>query len=285
MSESKQEPAKAEKPETVSSNGNIEKLKKQNIQNSFSIPDPQIFGSVTKTRALYCGKWLRFVETTYLDAKGKKREWETIQRSTRVGEIDAVTIVPILDTPEGPKTFLTLQLRPSLEAPCVEFPAGLVDKGETPGQAALRELKEETGLTGEILFESERTAPEPGFASQLEKLVMIQVDPKSVENAVQELEETEHIHVISVLLSEIPKVIEECRKKGYEVDQRLGCFGMGFAMAHALQGRRGASAGASEAGTGTLSCVLIFLAILFVAGAVVLRDFFDFSLHQNGMGR
>ena len=31
---------------------------------------------------------------------------------------------------------------------CIEIPAGLVDKGETAEQSAVRELKEETGYVG-----------------------------------------------------------------------------------------------------------------------------------------
>jgi 8-oxo-dGTP pyrophosphatase MutT (NUDIX family) len=33
----------------------------------------------------------------------------------------------------------------TVDSVCVELPAGLVDPGETPQEAALRELKEETG--------------------------------------------------------------------------------------------------------------------------------------------
>jgi 8-oxo-dGTP pyrophosphatase MutT (NUDIX family) len=33
----------------------------------------------------------------------------------------------------------------------IELPAGLIDAGETPEQAAVRELKEETGYVGHVL--------------------------------------------------------------------------------------------------------------------------------------
>ena len=54
-------------------------------------------------------------------------------RRTRRGEIDAVALMPILKTPGEPsKTLLITQFRPPVKSYCVEFPAGLVDAGETP---------------------------------------------------------------------------------------------------------------------------------------------------------
>ena len=40
------------------------------------------------------------------------------------------------------------QFRPPIEKLSIELPAGLIDPGESAGEAALRELKEETGYTG-----------------------------------------------------------------------------------------------------------------------------------------
>lgn len=48
---------------------------------------------------------------------------------------------------------IVLQYRPPVEAVCVEFPAGLIDAGETPEQAAVRELREETGYEGKVSSE------------------------------------------------------------------------------------------------------------------------------------
>ena len=45
---------------------------------------------------------------------------------------------------------IIVQYRPPVEAFCVEFPAGLIDEGESPEQAAVRELREGTGYFGKV---------------------------------------------------------------------------------------------------------------------------------------
>lgn len=50
----------------------------------------------------------------------------------------------------GPEIILQKQFRPPINAVTIEVPAGLVDAGETPEEAAIRELKEETGYVGVV---------------------------------------------------------------------------------------------------------------------------------------
>jgi len=85
---------------------------------------------------------------------GKQRIWEAAARKTRKSTgVDAVAIVPILKHPSKPvSTMIIVQYRPPVEAFCVEFPAGLIDEGESPEQAAVRELSEETGYSGKVCF-------------------------------------------------------------------------------------------------------------------------------------
>jgi ADP-ribose pyrophosphatase len=45
---------------------------------------------------------------------------------------------------------LQKQYRPPIDKVVIEVPAGLVDAGETAEQAAVRELKEETGYVGVV---------------------------------------------------------------------------------------------------------------------------------------
>lgn len=65
--------------------------------------------------------------------------------------VDAVQVVALLQRPSGTEVLLEKQFRPPTEKVCIEFPAGLMDEGETPEECALRELKEETGYVGEVI--------------------------------------------------------------------------------------------------------------------------------------
>jgi len=108
---------------------------------------------------------LRKIE--WSDQDGKQRVWEAAARKTRKSTgVDAVAIVPILKHPSKPvSTMIIVQYRPPVEAFCVEFPAGLIDDGESPEQAAVRELREETGYSGKVSGISPTLSSQPGMTS------------------------------------------------------------------------------------------------------------------------
>ena len=97
-------------------------------------------------------KWTELRKIEWTDQTGKNRVWEAAARKTRKESgVDAVAIAPVLRHPnKPPQTLVILQYRPPVEAVCVEFPAGLIDEGESPEQAAVRELREETGYSGKV---------------------------------------------------------------------------------------------------------------------------------------
>ena len=65
----------------------------------------------------------------------------------------AVVIFPVLARRgEKPRTILVCQYRPPVAATTIELPAGLIDAGETAEEAAVRELKEETGFVARRCF-------------------------------------------------------------------------------------------------------------------------------------
>jgi ADP-ribose diphosphatase len=75
---------------------------------------------------------------------------------------DWVTVLPV--TPEG-EVLMVRQFRFGVSEVTIEVPAGLVDEGEEPLAAAIRELREETGYTSERWTSLGRTFGNPAFLS------------------------------------------------------------------------------------------------------------------------
>ncbi|OQO02334.1 hypothetical protein B0A48_11888 [Cryoendolithus antarcticus] len=197
-------------------------------------------------------KWTELRKIEWTDQDGKQRVWEAAARKTRKSTgIDAVAIAPILHHPSKPvSTMIILQYRPPVEAFCVEFPAGLIDEGETPEEAAVRELKEETGYEGKVSGISPVLSSQPGMAATNMKVVdcsptivsdpglttanmqMVTVEVHLGENdeqPEQHLEAGEHIERIIVPLSELYDKLQALSKeKGKILDARLYHWALGL---------------------------------------------------------
>jgi ADP-ribose pyrophosphatase len=86
--------------------------------------------------------WVRLLERRYRMPNGRIATWEL-----RSGH-DSVGVLPL--TPDG-DVVLVRQFRPGPDRLLVTLPGGVIDKGETPDQAARRELREETGFAAESI--------------------------------------------------------------------------------------------------------------------------------------
>jgi ADP-ribose pyrophosphatase len=107
---------------------------------------------------------------------------------------DWVNIVPV--TPDG-KVLLVAQYRHGTGKVTLETPGGLIEKGETPEQAAARELSEETGYTAQSFRVLGETDANPAFMTNRFTAVIaegaVQTDP----TAWDEHEELEP-HLVSI---------------------------------------------------------------------------------------
>lgn len=92
-------------------------------------------------------------------SNGVERTFERL-RGNRPGA-GAVMVVPMLDD----ETFLLIrEYAAGTHDYQLGFPKGIIDIGETPEQAAVRELKEEVGMGAKQLFNLKNLAMAPGYS-------------------------------------------------------------------------------------------------------------------------
>lgn len=90
---------------------------------------------VSEDQVVYDG-WLRIRRRTYRLPDGRTVEWDM--------HAGGPTVAVLARTPEG-RLVMVRQFRPGPDRVVLTLPGGMMDAGETPEQAAARELREETG--------------------------------------------------------------------------------------------------------------------------------------------
>ena len=108
----------------------------------------------------FSGRFIHFYKAEYETAKGNSKVYEMISRD---GDIQGLengikndkcdAVVLIMTTPDNSKILLNREFRMAVGDFAYNFPAGLIDPGEDPVEAARRELWEETGLKLEKIDE------------------------------------------------------------------------------------------------------------------------------------
>ena len=105
---------------------------------------------------VHAGKFIDRYDVTYETAVGGTKVYEMISRDHDICEAedklgrltreDPDSVILILTDETGEKLLITKEFRMACGHWVYNFPAGLIDPGETPEEAARRELREETGL-------------------------------------------------------------------------------------------------------------------------------------------
>eukprot|EP01089_Gocevia_fonbrunei_P000366 TRINITY_DN10381_c0_g1_i1.p2 TRINITY_DN10381_c0_g1~~TRINITY_DN10381_c0_g1_i1.p2 ORF type:complete len:146 (-),score=30.15 TRINITY_DN10381_c0_g1_i1:642-1079(-) len=139
-----------------------------------------------------------------------------------------LTIIKYSDKPA--EIVLVKQYRPPVKAISIEFPAGLIDPNETAEVAALREVKEETGLTGVVKGITPAIVADPGLSSANMKIVHVEVNGDLEINksgAKQHPDDREFVEVVTVKLPDLLSTLIKWAEEGCAVDANVYCFAYG----------------------------------------------------------
>ncbi len=104
-------------------------------------------------RKIHEGKFVTRYDVDYLTAEGNEKTYEMISRNRNMRTLEELqnktpdSVVLILTDESGERILVIREYRMAMAQWICNFPAGLIDPGETPEESAKRELWEETGLT------------------------------------------------------------------------------------------------------------------------------------------
>lgn len=174
--------------------------------------------SVLEEHLLYQGSWSNLMEFSYEDEKKQIRKWEGLHRKN-----NAEAVIMIAKMEPSKRYIIIRQFRPPTNSYLLEFPAGLVDKGEIRDQTAIRELYEETGYVGEVQNISPRLYSSPGILSEAVSFAHMQVDENLPENQRPKAhnEPGEFITVFKKSVDEISKFFSQEISHGVKFDAKL----------------------------------------------------------------
>lgn len=104
-------------------------------------------------RKIHEGRFITRYDVDYVTAEGHPKTYEIISRNKNIRTLDELqnkvpdSVILILTDESGERILVSREYRMAMAQWIYNFPAGLIDPGETPVESARRELWEETGLT------------------------------------------------------------------------------------------------------------------------------------------
>lgn len=137
-----------------------------------------------------------------------------LARSPRTGVARRISVIDTFEwvnvvalTPEE-DVLLVRQFRHGTGELSLEIPGGIIDPGEDPAHAAVRELREETGYTGRPPIHLGVVDPNPAILSNRCRTYLIEGCEKT---GALELDPGEDLEVVTMPLAEISDAVQDGR--------------------------------------------------------------------------
>lgn len=134
------------------------------------------------------------------------------QRTSDYYLLDQGRAVAVLALTKEKEIILVEQYRPGPDEIFLELPGGIVNEGENPVEAGLRELKEETGYVGTAEFVGD--VHDDAYSTMLRACVVVRDCEKMTE---QNLDENEFINTKKLNLREFRKLLRSGKMTDVEV--------------------------------------------------------------------
>jgi ADP-ribose pyrophosphatase len=166
------------------------------------------------TKVLYSGKWM---EMRAREVEGH----DDYEFTSRVGNRKAVYMIP---TDLDDNLIMILNFRHSVDCKVLEFPAGLVDEGETPYETADRELLEETGYEATVTkmyplgMSNSGGSDEEVWAARMAGCEKV---------SAQKLDDGEQIQVLIVAQDQLEATIDHYKRIGFKISSRVIAYMIG----------------------------------------------------------
>lgn len=132
-----------------------------------------LFMILKKIQKVFPGNFISRYDLTYETEDGGTKIYEMISRNSEIHSKEELishkpdAVVLIMTDESGDRILIDKEFRMATGEWIYNFPAGLIDAGETPAEAAKRELWEETGLTlTEIIDEIPLSYSAIGFSNE-----------------------------------------------------------------------------------------------------------------------
>ena len=104
-------------------------------------------------KKIHEGKFITRYDVDYLTAEGNAKTYEMVSRNKDIRTLEDLqnkkpdSVIMIMTDESGERILVSREYRMAMAQWIYNFPAGLIDPGESPEESAKRELWEETGLT------------------------------------------------------------------------------------------------------------------------------------------